>query len=138
MRAMNYEGFMPKILLVEDNEMNRDMLSRRLSRRGFEIIIATDGQESLDLAATGAPDLILMDMSLPTLDGWETTRRIKAHAPTAGIPVIALTAHAMSGDREEALDAGCDDYDTKPIEFERLLGKIAALLERVGKALPTR
>jgi CheY-like chemotaxis protein len=138
MRAMNYEGFMPKILLVEDNEMNRDMLSRRLSRRGFEIIIATDGQEGLDLAATGAPDLILMDMSLPTMDGWETTRRIRAHAPTAGIPVIALTAHAMSGDREEALDAGCDDYDTKPIEFERLLGKIAALLERVGKALPTR
>ncbi len=138
MRAMNYEGFMPKILLVEDNEMNRDMLSRRLSRRGFEIVIATDGQEGLDLAATGAPDLILMDMSLPTMDGWETTRRIKAHAPTAGIPVIALTAHAMSGDREEALDAGCDDYDTKPIEFERLLGKIAALLERVGKALPTR
>ncbi|HEY5953299.1 MAG TPA: response regulator [Terrimicrobiaceae bacterium] len=135
---MNYEGFMPKILLVEDNEMNRDMLSRRLSRRGFEIIIATDGQEGLDLAATGAPDLILMDMSLPTMDGWETTRRIRAHAPTAGIPVIALTAHAMSGDREEALDAGCDDYDTKPIEFERLLGKIAALLERVGKALPTR
>jgi CheY-like chemotaxis protein len=129
---------MPKILLVEDNEMNRDMLSRRLSRRGFEIIIATDGQEGLDLAATGAPDLILMDMSLPTMDGWETTRRIRAHAPTAGIPVIALTAHAMSGDREEALDAGCDDYDTKPIEFERLLGKIAALLERVGKALPTR
>jgi CheY-like chemotaxis protein len=138
MRAMNYEGFMPKILLVEDNEMNRDMLSRRLSRRGFEIIIATDGQEGLDLAATGAPDLILMDMSLPTMDGWETTRRIRAHAPTAGIPVIALTAHAMSGDREEALDAGCDDYDTKPIEFERLLGKIATLLERVGKALPTR
>lgn len=138
MRAMNYEGFMPKILLVEDNDMNRDMLSRRLSRRGFEIIIATDGQEGLDLAATGAPDLILMDMSLPTMDGWETTRRIRAHAPTAGIPVIALTAHAMSGDREEALDAGCDDYDTKPIEFERLLGKIATLLERVGKALPTR
>ena len=129
---------MPKILLVEDNEMNRDMLSRRLSRRGFEIIIAADGQEGLDLAATGAPDLILMDMSLPTMDGWETTRRIRARPPTAGIPVIALTAHAMSGDREEALDAGCDDYDTKPIEFERLLGKIAALLERVGKALPTR
>ena len=138
MRAMNYQGFVPKILLVEDNEMNRDMLARRLSRRGFEIVIATDGQEGFDLAATGAPDLILMDMSLPTMDGWETTRRIKAHAPTAGIPVIALTAHAMSGDREEALDAGCDDYDTKPIEFDRLLGKIATLLERVGKALPTR
>lgn len=138
MRAMNYQGFVPKILLVEDNEMNRDMLSRRLSRRGFEIVIATDGQEGFDLAVTGAPDLILMDMSLPTMDGWETTRRIKAHPPTAGIPVIALTAHAMSGDREEALDAGCDDYDTKPIEFDRLLGKIAALLERVGKALPTR
>ncbi|HEU4679154.1 MAG TPA: response regulator [Terrimicrobiaceae bacterium] len=135
---MNYQGFVPKILLVEDNEMNRDMLSRRLSRRGFEIVIATDGQEGFDLAVTGAPDLILMDMSLPTMDGWETTRRIKAHPPTAGIPVIALTAHAMSGDREEALDAGCDDYDTKPIEFDRLLGKIAALLERVGKALPTR
>jgi two-component system cell cycle response regulator DivK len=128
---------MPKILLVEDNEMNRDMLSRRLIRRGYEVVIAKDGQEGLHLATSGSPDLILMDMSLPTMDGWETTRRIKAHAPSARIPVIALTAHAMSGDREEALKAGCDDYDTKPIEFERLLEKIAILLERAGKTLPT-
>jgi two-component system cell cycle response regulator DivK len=129
---------MPKILLVEDNEMNRDMLSRRLTRRGYEVVIATDGQEGLALAGSCSPDLILMDMSLPIMDGWETTRRIKAQAPTAAIPVIALTAHAMSGDREEALKAGCDDYDTKPIEFERLLEKIAVQLARAGKPLPTR
>ncbi len=129
---------MPKILLVEDNEMNRDILSRRLIRRGYEVVIATDGQEGLDLAGSCSPDLILMDMSLPVMDGWETTRRIKAQASTAAIPVIALTAHAMSGDREEALKAGCDDYDTKPIEFDRLLEKIAIQLERAGKPLPTR
>ncbi len=123
---------MPKILLVEDNEMNRDMLSRRLSRRGYEVVIATDGQEGVSLAASIAPDLILMDMSLPVIDGWEATKRIKAASATAGVPVIALTAHAMSGDREQALAAGCDDYDTKPIELDRLLGKIAAQLERVG------
>jgi two-component system cell cycle response regulator DivK len=129
---------MPKILLVEDNEMNRDILSRRLIRRGYEVVIATDGQEGLDLAGSCSPDLILMDMSLPIMDGWETTRRIRAQASTAAIPVIALTAHAMSGDREEALKAGCDDYDTKPIEFDRLLEKIAIQLERAGKPLPTR
>jgi two-component system, cell cycle response regulator DivK len=125
---------MPKILLVEDNEMNRDMLSRRLSRRGYEVVIATDGQEGVELAGSASPDVILMDMSLPIIDGWEATRRIKAASATAGIPIIALTAHAMSGDREQALKAGCDDYDTKPIEFSRLLGKITDQLERTGKS----
>lgn len=127
---------MPKILLVEDNEMNRDMLSRRLTRRGYEVVIAVDGQQGVDLATSDTPDVILMDMSLPIIDGWEATRRIKAEAATAPIPVIALTAHAMAGDREQALAAGCDDYDTKPIELDRLLGKIAAQLTRVGKASP--
>jgi two-component system cell cycle response regulator DivK len=127
---------MPKILLVEDNEMNRDMLSRRLTRRGYEVVIAVDGQQGMDLAGSAAPDVILMDMSLPVIDGWEATRRIKADPATAPIPVIALTAHAMSGDREQALAAGCDDYDTKPIELDRLLGKISAQLERVGKSAP--
>ena len=115
---------MPKILLVEDNEMNRDMLSRRLTRRGYQIVIAVDGQQGVDLAQTEAPALILMDMSLPVIDGWEATRRIKASDTTRHIPVIALTAHAMAGDREQALAAGCDDYDTKPIELDRLLPKI--------------
>ena len=115
---------MPKILLVEDNEMNRDMLSRRLIRRGYEVVIAVDGQQGVDLAGSIAPDLILMDMSLPIIDGWEATRRIKAAEATKKIPVIALTAHAMAGDREQALAAGCDDYDTKPIDLERLLPKI--------------
>jgi len=128
---------MAKILLVEDNEMNRDMLSRRLGRRGYEVVIAVDGQQGVDLAASENPDVILMDMSLPVIDGWEATRRIKADGATAAIPVIALTAHAMSGDREQALAAGCDDYDTKPIELERLLGKIAGQLERVGKPVPS-
>jgi CheY-like chemotaxis protein len=127
---------MLKILLVEDNEMNRDMLSRRLTRRGYEVVIAVDGQQGVDLAASAGPDVILMDMSLPVIDGWEATRRIKADAATSAIPVIALTAHAMSGDREQALAAGCDDYDTKPIELDRLLGKIAGQLERVGKSAP--
>lgn len=127
---------MAKILLVEDNEMNRDMLSRRLTRRGYEVVIAVDGQEGVNLATSAAPDVILMDMSLPIVDGWEATKRIKADPATAPIPVIALTAHAMSGDREQALAAGCDDYDTKPIELDRLLGKIAGQLERVGKAAP--
>ena len=125
-----------KILLVEDNEMNRDMLSRRLARRGYEVLIATDGQQGVDLATATAPDLILMDMSLPVIDGWEATRRVKAAPATAAIPVIALTAHAMAGDREQALGAGCDDYDTKPIELPRLLEKIAAQLARVGKTPP--
>lgn len=119
---------MPKILLVEDNEMNRDMLSRRLARRGFEVVIAEDGAQGVAMASSSSPDLILMDMSLPVMDGWEATRQIKASASTARIPVIALTAHAMSGDREQALAAGCDDYDTKPIELDRLLAKIGNLL----------
>jgi two-component system cell cycle response regulator DivK len=129
---------MPKILLIEDNEMNRDMLSRRLVRRGYEVVLATNGQEGLALARSGCPDLILMDLSLPTLDGWETTRRIKSSPSTAAIPIIALTAHAMSGDKEQALAAGCDDYETKPIEFERLLEKIALQLEHGRKTIRTR
>jgi two-component system, cell cycle response regulator DivK len=125
---------MPKILLVEDNEMNRDMLSRRLERRGFQVVIAVDGQQGVSLARSEAPDLILMDMSLPILDGWEATRQLKQAAETRAIPIIALTAHAMAGDREKALEAGCDDYDTKPIELPRLLGKIDALLANRTKA----
>jgi CheY-like chemotaxis protein len=125
---------MPKILLVEDNEMNRDMLSRRLERRGFQVVIAVDGQQGVDLARSETPDLILMDMSLPVLDGWEATRQLKKAAETRGIPIIALTAHAMAGDREKALEAGCDDYDTKPIELPRLLGKIDALLANGTRA----
>jgi CheY-like chemotaxis protein len=121
---------MPRLLLVEDNEMNRDMLSRRLQRKGFEVAIATDGQQGLDLARAQPPDLILMDMSLPVVDGWEATRRLKADDATRAIPVIALTAHAMAGDRDKALEAGCDDYDTKPIDLPRLLGKIEALLQK--------
>ena len=119
---------MTTILIVEDNEMNRDMLSRRLERRGYTVLIAVDGQTGLDLARTGAPDLILMDMSLPVVDGWEATRRLKADPALRHIPVIALTAHAMADDRQNALGAGCNDYDTKPIELPRLLGKIEALL----------
>lgn len=119
---------MAKILLVEDNEDNRDMLSRRLMRRGYEVVCAMDGNEGVAMAASVAPDLILMDMSLPVLDGWEATRRIKAGDGTRAIPVIALTAHAMSGDREKAVAAGCDDYDTKPVEMPRLLQKIETLL----------
>jgi two-component system cell cycle response regulator DivK len=120
---------MQKILLVEDNEMNRDMLSRRLIRNGYEVIIAVDGQQGAEMALSEQPDLILMDMSLPVIDGWEATRRIKANDATRGIPVIALTAHAMAGDREKAMEVGCEDYDTKPVEITRLLGKIAALLK---------
>ncbi len=119
---------MPKILLVEDNEMNRDMLSRRLARRGYEVVMAVDGAEGVRMAAAEAPALILMDMSLPGLDGWEATRQLKAEPATRAIPVIALTAHAMSGDREKALEAGCDDFDTKPVDLTRLLTKIEALL----------
>ncbi len=121
---------MPKILLIEDNEMNRDMLSRRLLKRGYEVVVAVDGQEGVAKARTEAPALVLMDMSLPVLDGWEATRALRADPATRSIPVIALTAHAMAGDREKALAAGCDDFDTKPIELERLLGKIEALLAR--------
>ena len=129
----NQEGLrtaMAKILIVEDNEDNRDLLSRRLARKGYEVVCAVDGAEGVDQAASERPDLILMDMSLPVVDGWEATRRIKADGTTGAIPVIALTAHAMAGDREKALDAGCDDYDIKPIEMPRLLEKMEALLTR--------
>ena len=119
---------MSKILLVEDNEMNRDMLMRRLERKGFEVVIAIDGKAGIDMAASSNPDIILMDLSLPVIDGWEATRQIKANPATQSIPVIALTAHAMAGDEQKALDAGCDDYDTKPIDLKRLLGKIDNLL----------
>jgi CheY-like chemotaxis protein len=119
---------MAKILLVEDNEMNRDMLSRRLERRGYEVIVAVDGEEGVARARAEAPDLIVMDMSLPVLDGWEATRQLKAAPETKSIPIVALTAHAMAGDREKALEAGCDDFDTKPIDLPRLLGKLEGLL----------
>ena len=121
---------MAKILLVEDNEMNRDMLSRRLRRRGYEVIAAGDGQEGIAMARVGQVDLILMDMSLPVLDGWDATQQVKADAATKGIPIIALTAHAMESDRQKALEAGCDDFDTKPVELARLLGKIEELLKK--------
>ena len=121
---------MPRILLVEDNEMNRDMLSRRLERRGYQVVMALDGQQGVEMARSESPDLILLDMNLPLLDGWEAARQIKAMPGSRRIPLIALTAHAMSGDRERALEAGCDDYDVKPIDFTRLLRKIEALLER--------
>ena len=117
-----------KLLLVEDNEMNRDMLSRRLLRRGYEIVMAVDGGQGVEMAGSELPALILMDMSLPVIDGWEATRRIKAAEATRHIPIIGLTAHAMAGDREKAIEAGCDDYDTKPVELDRLIGKIEALL----------
>ena len=119
-----------KILLVEDNEMNRDMLSRRLERKGYEVVIAVNGQEGVELVSSTRPDLILMDLSLPIIDGWEATRRIKADPATAGIPVIALTAHAMAEDRAKAMAAGCDDFDIKPVDLPRLLEKIDALLRR--------
>jgi CheY-like chemotaxis protein len=119
---------MPRILLVEDNELNRDMLSRRLARRGYEVLIATDGAEGVAMAEREKPDLVLMDMSLPVLDGWEATRRLKAAPATCSIPVIALTAHAMANDGQKARQAGCDDYDTKPVELPRLLEKIERLL----------
>ena len=121
---------MAKILLVEDNEMNRDMLSRRLARSGYEVVLAVQGEEGVALARSAAPDMILMDMSLPVLDGWEATRRLKGDPETRDIPVIALTAHAMSGDREKAQEAGCDDFDAKPVEYTRLLSKIQGLLEK--------
>jgi two-component system, cell cycle response regulator DivK len=121
---------MPRVLLVEDNEANRDMLSRRLARRGYEISIATDGRQGIAAAQAEQPDLILMDMNLPEIDGWEATRLLKSQSTTRHIPVIALTAHAMVSDRQRALEAGCDDYDTKPVELSRLLSKIAALIER--------
>ena len=119
---------MGKVLLIEDNEMDSDMLSRRLIRRGFQVVFAMDGQQGVDLARSERPDIILMDMSLPVIDGWEATRRLKADDATRSVPVIGLTAHVMSGDREKAIKAGCDDYDTKPVEFDRLIGKIERLL----------
>jgi CheY-like chemotaxis protein len=119
---------MAKVLLVEDNEMNRDMLSRRLIRRGFQVVFAVDGQQGVDLARSERPDIILMDMSLPAIDGWEATRRVKADNATRSVPVIGLTAHAMAGDREKAIEAGCDDYETKPVELDRLISKIERLL----------
>jgi len=119
---------MAKILLVEDNEMNRDMLSRRLTKRGHEVLLAVDGQEGVTMAGSDAPEIILLDMSLPVMDGWEAARILKRNDATRSIPIIALTAHAMAGDRERCLEAGCEDYDTKPVEFKRLLGKIDTLL----------
>ncbi|HZI66526.1 MAG TPA: response regulator [Thermoanaerobaculia bacterium] len=125
---------MAKILLVEDNEMNRDMLSRRLVKRGYEVLIAVEGEQGVALARTDSPDLVLMDMSLPVLDGWEATRRLKSDPATRQIPIIALTAHAMAGDREKAREAGCDDFDTKPVELPRLLSKIEGLLQKRNPA----
>jgi len=127
---------MSVILLVEDNEMNWDMLSRRLGRKGYQVVVATDGQQGLDMARSEAPDLILMDMSLPVVDGWEATRQLKAAPETRSIPVIALTAHAMADDRQKALAAGCDDYEGKPVEFDRLLNKIQDLLTRTEGSRP--
>jgi two-component system cell cycle response regulator DivK len=118
----------PRVLLVEDNEMNRDMLSRRLIKKGYDVSIAVDGQEGIEMATEQKPDLVLLDMSLPVIDGWEAARRLKANEETAGIPIIALTAHAMSGDREKTLEAGCDEYDTKPIDLKRLLVKMTDLI----------
>ena len=129
-------AILAKILIVEDNELNRDMLSRRLQRRGYEILLATDGEQGVELARNASPDLILMDMSLPGLDGWEATRLLKADAATVKLPIIALTAHAMSSDREKAMEAGCDDYDTKPVDLVRLLGKIENWLNKAGVAIP--
>ena len=124
---------MSKILLVEDNELNRDMLSRRLKRRGYDVVIAVDGAEGIEKAQAEMPALILMDMSLPRVDGWEATRRLKSEEPTKSIPIIALTAHAMRGDREKAIEAGCDDYDTKPVDLPRLLEKIKKFVPRVSR-----
>jgi len=121
---------MTKILLVEDNELNRDMLSRRLQRRGFEVVSAVNGQEGVEMAHSESPELILMDISLPIMDGWEAARKIKKSPKTRSTPIIALTAHAMVGDREKSLEAGCDDYDTKPIDFQRLLQKMKTLMEK--------
>ena len=124
---------MAKILLVEDNEMNRDMLSRRLIKKGYELVMAVDGEQGIEMARSEAPDLILMDISLPGLDGWEATRRLKAMPETQAIPIIALTAHAMAGDREKCLEAGCNDYDTKPVEFPRLLGQNPGIFSQVAE-----
>jgi CheY-like chemotaxis protein len=127
---------MPKILLIEDNEMNRDMRSRRLERKGYRVVMAIDGIHGISAAREEAPDLILMDMNLPEIDGWEATRRLKSQDATRHVPVIALTAHAMVSDRQKALEAGCDDYETKPVEFQRLVSKIQALLQRENPVQP--
>ncbi len=129
---------MARVLMVEDNEMNRDMLTRRLTRKGYAVTTAEDGQQGIDRAHAEMPDLILMDMGLPVVDGWEAIRRLRASEKTRAIPIIALTAHAMAGDREKALAAGCDDYDTKPVELPRLLEKMAAQLARIGIPVPTK
>ncbi len=129
---------MVKVLLVEDNEMNRDMLSRRLTKRGYEVIMAIDGQQGVDMAVSEKPDIILLDMSLPVVDGWEAAQQIKANEASKGVPLIALTAHAMASDRERALSAGCDDFDTKPVELPRLLGKMEALLTARGITPPVK
>lgn len=129
---------MAKILLVEDNEMNRDMLSRRLMKRGYEVVMAIDGQQGIDMAASEKPDLILLDMSLPVVDGWEAAQKIKANPASQNVPLVALTAHAMASDRERALSAGCDDFDTKPVELPRLLGKMEALLKAKGVTPPEK
>jgi two-component system, cell cycle response regulator DivK len=129
---------MVKVLLVEDNEMNRDMLSRRLTKRGYEVVMAIDGQQGIDMAVSEKPDIILLDMSLPVVDGWEAAQRIKANEASKTHPLIALTAHAMASDRERALGAGCDDFDTKPVELPRLLGKMEALLKAKGITPPVK
>ena len=129
---------MVKVLLVEDNEMNRDMLSRRLMKRGYTVVMAIDGQQGIDMAVSEKPDLILLDMSLPVVDGWEAAKQIKANPASAGAPLIALTAHAMAADRERAISAGCDDFDTKPVELPRLLGKMETLLKAKGVAPPEK
>ncbi len=129
---------MVKVLLVEDNEMNRDMLSRRLTKRGYEVVMAIDGQQGVDMAVSEKPDIILLDMSLPVVDGWEAAQQIKANEVSKGLPLIALTAHAMASDRERALSAGCDDFDTKPVELPRLLSKMEALLTAKGITPPVK
>ena len=129
---------MVKVLLIEDNEMNRDMLSRRLAKRGYEVVMAIDGQQGIDMAVSEKPDIILLDMSLPVVDGWEAAQQIKANEASKGVPLVALTAHAMASDRERAMSAGCDDFDTKPVELPRLLGKMEALLTAKGITPPVK
>jgi CheY-like chemotaxis protein len=129
---------MAKVLLIEDNEMNRDMLSRRLTKRGYSVVMAIDGQQGIDMAVSEKPDIILLDMSLPVVDGWDAAKQIKANPVSAGVPLVALTAHAMAADRERAMSAGCDDFDTKPVELPRLLGKMETLLKAKGIAPPEK